>query len=208
MLGYSKFAMADVTASPVLGRTWEIKENDLLDVMMARMKEKLGNGGLEKFQAETVRRVKEGVENPEPIEGITRATKSKTTYYDPSVTATENITNLDNQIVVAAGTKVNPLHFIGYSKKLLFIDARDEGQVLFAEAYHKQAKRPVKVVLVAGSYMKLMRQWKRSVYYDQAGTITRKLGITEVPALAWVDPNKPDAMRIDTFPVDKEGNKQ
>jgi conjugal transfer pilus assembly protein TraW len=36
---------------------------------------------------------------------------------------------------------------------------------------------------VAGSYLALMQRWQVLVYYDQQGALTRKLGITHVPAL-------------------------
>ena len=34
-----------------------------------------------------------------------------------------------------------------------------------------------------GSYLELMRRWKRPVFFDQQGTLTDKLGIRHVPAL-------------------------
>ena len=41
----------------------------------------------------------------------------------------------------------------------------------------------VKPILVAGSYLDLMKAWQLSVYFDQQGVLTRKFGITQVPAL-------------------------
>ena len=41
----------------------------------------------------------------------------------------------------------------------------------------------MKPILVGGSYLALMQSWHVPVYYDQQGLLTRRLGITQVPAL-------------------------
>ena len=38
-------------------------------------------------------------------------------------------------------------------------------------------------ILVGGSYLDLMKSWRMPVYFDQQGLLTRRLGITQVPAL-------------------------
>jgi len=38
-------------------------------------------------------------------------------------------------------------------------------------------------ILTGGSYLDLMRRWKRPVYYDQQGQLVEKFGIRHVPAL-------------------------
>ncbi|MGR0140608.1 type-F conjugative transfer system protein TraW, partial [Pseudomonas sp. RSP] len=40
-----------------------------------------------------------------------------------------------------------------------------------------------KVILVAGSFLKLNREWGRPVYFDQQGILTKKFGIERVPAV-------------------------
>jgi len=45
----------------------------------------------------------------------------------------------------------------------------------------------VKVILTGGSYLDLMRRWRRPVFYDQQGNLTTKLGIRHVPALVTQD---------------------
>jgi len=41
----------------------------------------------------------------------------------------------------------------------------------------------VKPILVGGSYVGLMKSWGTPVFYDQEGTLVRKLGISAVPAI-------------------------
>lgn len=39
------------------------------------------------------------------------------------------------------------------------------------------------MILVAGSFLKLNREWGRPVYFDQMGILTKKFGIERVPAV-------------------------
>jgi conjugal transfer pilus assembly protein TraW len=78
---------------------------------------------------------------------------------------------------------VNPLDTVSLSKQLLFIDARDASQVGRAKTTLEERQGKVKLILTGGSYLDLMRRWKRPVFYDQQGQLTEKLGIRHVPAL-------------------------
>jgi conjugal transfer pilus assembly protein TraW len=138
------------------------------------------------------------IQQPQPVPGITRASKPDTRYYDPSVTAAQDIRDAEGNVVVKAGTKANPLDYMGLSKVLLFIDAADKQQVAYADQYYQDSKKPVKVILVGGSYMALMRQWKRPVYFDQGGYLTAQLGISQVPALVYQESPAATQLRVDT----------
>ena len=72
---------------------------------------------------------------------------------------------------------------VGLSKHLLFFDARDPRQVVRARQLIDVYQGRVKPILVAGSYLDLMKSWKLRVYYDQEGVLVRKFGITAVPAI-------------------------
>jgi conjugal transfer pilus assembly protein TraW len=69
------------------------------------------------------------------------------------------------------------------SKHLLFFDATDAQQVHHARALIDHYAGRVKPILVAGSYLDLMKRWQIPVYYDQQALLTRKFGIERVPAL-------------------------
>ena len=97
---------------------------------------------------------------------------------------------------MAPGTKVNPLDTVSLSKALLFIDARDAAQVGRARGILDERGGKVKVILTGGSYLELMRRWKRAVFFDQEGTLTDKLGIRHVPAIVSQEGKR---LRIDEF---------
>lgn len=190
-----------------LGKTYSIGERDFLEVIREKLQAKQDSGEIAAMQQAMQATVRHTVENPAPVPGITRATQAATRHYDPAVIAPNGIRDAEGNEVIKAGTQVNPLDFISFSKVLLFIDGRDPQQAAYAERYYRDSHKPVKVVLVGGSYMKLMREWKRPVFYDQGGYLTRRLAITAVPALVYQDKPSDNTLRIDTIvlPQDTRG---
>jgi conjugal transfer pilus assembly protein TraW len=86
-------------------------------------------------------------------------------------------------LLFAAGTRKNPLEVVSLSKRLLFFDARDPRQVARARELIASYGGKVKPILTGGSYLDLMKAWRVAVYFDQQGTLTRRFGIRQVPAL-------------------------
>ena len=167
----------------VIGPVYPIAEPSLLEVILAKLREADANGVMARLQRDTQASVKRGIEQPAPVTGITKTTKARSFYYDPSIVVPYAITNADGKVIVAPGTKVNPLDTVSLSKRLLFIDARDAAQIGRARGILDEHGGKVKVILTGGSYLELMRHWKRPVFYDQQGQLTDQLGIRHVPAL-------------------------
>ncbi len=166
-----------------VGPVYAITEPDLLKTLLGKLKEKERSGELARLQEEAKQRSIRAIENPAPVPGLSKAATARTFYYDPSITVTRNVTDAKGKLLVPAGTRVNPLDYVSLSKKLFFFDARDKAQVRQAEDLIRRLDGRVKPILTGGSYMGLMRQWKRKVYFDQQGTLVKKFGIEHVPAL-------------------------
>ncbi len=155
------------------GHVFTIIEEDFLEVINARL-QKID---WDEFNKNTQNKTKEYIERPTAVSGIVNAKESKEFFYDPTYVLDQDIRDHNNQLLHAAGTKVNPLEFIPLREALLFIDGDDESQVKFA------LKQQAKIILVKGSPLKLQRKEKIWIYFDQGGVLTSKLGITQVPAL-------------------------
>ncbi len=166
----------------VYGNTWEIAEPDLLDALMAKLKSMEKAGKIKQLEQEARRRALATIENPKPVPGITKARQSRKWTFDPSVRVQETIKDHLGNVIAPAGRVVNPLAYTSLTKPLLFIDARDKRQVRYASAFVGREPR-AKVILVGGSWLDLTRTWKRQVFYDQAGFITGRFGIRQVPAV-------------------------
>jgi len=167
----------------VIGPVYPIAEPSLLEVILAKLREADANGVMARLQRDTQASVKRGIEQPAPVARITKTTQARSFYYDPSIVVPYAITDADGKVIVAPGTTVNPLDTVSLSKRLLFIDARDTAQIGRARGILDAHGGKVKVILTGGSYLELMRHWKRPVFYDQQVQLTARLGIRPVPAL-------------------------
>lgn len=167
----------------VIGPVYPIAEPSLLEVILSKLREAEATGVLARLQRDTQANAKRGIEEPAPVARIKKTTKARSFYYDPTIVVPYAITDAEGNVIVRPGTKVNPLDTVSLSKALLFIDARDAAQVGRAGNILDERGGKVKVILTGGSYLDLMRRWKRPVFYDQQGMLTEKLGIRHVPAL-------------------------
>jgi len=166
-----------------LGPTYEITEPDFLSFIEQRLREKERSGELKRLREQAVARGTEAVRHPKPAPGLRTAVVARTFYFDPTFTLDHNVTDVEGRLLFASGTRANPLDVVSLSKHLLFIDARDQRQVRQARRLVETYQGRVKLILTAGSYLDLMKSWRRPVYYDQDGRLTGRLGISQVPAL-------------------------
>ena len=167
----------------VIGPTYEISEPHLLQMIEQRLREKERSGELGRLEAEARKRSIATVKNPPPVTGLRPTNTVRTFYFDPSFSLDRNILGPQGELLFAAGTRKNPLEVVSLSRHLLFFDARDPRQVGRARQLIALYQGRVKPILVGGSYLDLMQSWHLPVYYDQQGLLTRRLGITQVPAL-------------------------
>lgn len=166
-----------------VGPTWPIAEPDMLAWIAERLRAKERSGEIARAQRQARERAVAAITDPPPVPGIGPALGPRTHYVDPTVTLDANVVDDQGRVLYAAGTRANPLAVVSLSNHLLFLDARDRRQVRLAGELIERYDGRVKPILVAGSYLDLMRQWKRRVYYDQHGTLVARLGITRVPAI-------------------------
>lgn len=178
----------------VIGPVYPIAEPSLIEVIQTQLRQMEASGGLERLQRESQARIRRQVEQPAPVAGITKATRARSFHFDPSIEVPYPILDADGRMLVAPGTRVNPLDTVSLSRPLLFIDARDSAQLERAQGLLRTHKGQVKLILTGGSYLELMRRWKLAVFYDQQGHLTTRLGIRHVPALVSQDGNR---LRID-----------
>lgn len=170
-----------------LGPTYEIGEPHLLAFIEHRLREKERSGELQRLAEAARARGIDTVRQPPPVEGLRTTERPRTFYVDPSFTLDRNITDPQGRLMFAAGTRKNPLEVVSLSRHLLFFDARDPRQVKHARELSGRYAGRIKPILTGGSYLDLMKAWRVPVYYDQAGTLTRRFGIRQVPALVSQD---------------------
>lgn len=170
-----------------IGPTYEIGEPHLLAFIERRLREKERSGELQRLAEAARARGIDTVRQPPPVEGLRTTERPRTFYVDPSFTLDRNITDPQGRLMFAAGTRKNPLEVVSLSRHLLFFDARDPRQVKHASELSGRYAGRIKPILTGGSYLDLMKAWRVPVYYDQSGTLTRRFGIRQVPALVSQD---------------------
>ena len=166
-----------------LGPTYGIAEPHLLDFIQRRLRDKEQSGELQSLMQDAQARGINAVKQPTPVPGLRATDTARTFYVDPSFTLDRNIVDSQGRLLFPAGTRKNPLDVVTLSKQLLFFDARDRRQVTRARELITRYNGRVKPILTGGSYLNLMTAWRVPVYFDQQGTLTRRLGIRQVPAL-------------------------
>ncbi len=173
-----------------IGPVYPIGEENALTLIMKKLREKAQSGALQKFQAQAVRRSINSVTNMPPVEGIVAATQRTRRRIDPTVTYTQAITTDTGQIVIPAGTRINPLEVMRLSKSLIFFDGRDVAQ---RKAVHRLVARDptkVKPILIAGSWLEITKAWHTQVYYDQQRLLSQRFGIRAVPSVIYQQGNQ------------------
>ena len=178
-------ALPPATATDLgrIGPTHPIGEPHLLEDIQRRLQQKERSGELKMLEDAARARAVKAVAEPAPVTGLQAATRARSFYYDPTLVLDRNVVDDQGRVLFAAGTRRNPLEVVALSKRLLFFDARDPRQVRQARRLIEVHGGRVKPILVGGSYLDLMQAWRVRVYYDQNGTLTRQLGIAQVPAL-------------------------
>lgn len=189
---------AHATDLGTLGPTYEIAEPHLLQMIEQRLREKERTGELARIEQDARARGTEAVRSPAPVAGVQTTAQPRTFYFDPTYTLDRNILGAQGELMFTAGTKANPLDVVSLSRHLLFFDARDSRQVRRARELMAHYQGKVKPILTGGSYLDLMKSWRIPVYYDQQGLLTRRLGITQVPALVSQEGRR---LRIDEMEV-------
>ena len=194
MLLFSLSPIAHAEELGVVGPIYDIAEPDLLEVIKSRLGRMEKTGELARKQAEYRDHVIGAVEKPKPVPGLKATTAKRTYFIDPTWTLDRDIRSADGALLFARGQKVNPLDHTSLREKLVFFDGRDRRQVSFARQMLRNQDRAVKPIMVAGEPLNLMRDWKRQIFYDQGGTLVRRLGIRQVPAVVNQDGKR---LRVD-----------
>lgn len=180
----------DINDCGIYGHLFKIKEPSLLDEIYERLHNLQKDGKIEGLQQEFANRAKKKMLKPNSVEGIIKAQKNKSWLYDPSFIQKEAIRDIEDNIIVKANTKVNPLETISFGEPLIFIDGEDEKQINWVMNKTGRKNTNGKIVLTNGSPIRLGNRYRIAIYFDQGGILCRKFNIKAVPAIIMQEGNK------------------
>lgn len=161
----------------VHGHVFPIIEQSLFEVIAEKLAKASKDGKLQAMQQQFKERAISKIMRPSTILGLKRASQNRSWTYNPSITQIEPITDHHGKIIVAAGTKVNPLDSISWGQSLILIDGDDQQQIDWA------ISQKGKIVLTNGSPIELSEKLARPIYFDQGGLLTERFNIEAIPAI-------------------------
>ncbi|WP_367190272.1 type-F conjugative transfer system protein TraW [Burkholderia sp. Ed8] len=167
----------------VVGPTYPIAEHDAIAMLKHRLVELQANGGLAAIERRARQRALHDITSLPPVPGISTVSEYSSRLIDPTVTYAKPVTNDEGAVIVAAGTRINPLDIVTLHERLVFFDGRDASQVKAVQALAARSGDSIKPILTAGAWLELTKSWKRQVYFDQQGRLSQRFGITRVPAV-------------------------
>lgn len=157
---------------PVEGQIFPIAEENLLEVLEKNLKEPS-----QKQQEKWQKILEEKIKRPTPVQGLQEAKEYNSWYFDPTTTFEEEATDLEGNVIVPAGTKINPLETISLQTGLLFFDGDSDNHVEWA----KSQEGEFKWILMKGSPINLEEKEQRNVYFDQGGFLCRTFNVEKIP---------------------------
>lgn len=163
------------------GTVWAIAEPDLLAQIHARLAALEASGETKKLNDRLKQRTIARVNRPSPVAGLARAETPRSWLFDPTIAVAENITDNKGRVIIAAGTRVNPLDSVPLRQPLVFLDGDDAEQLAWATKTYASTR--AKFILVAGAPLELMKARQRRFWFDQEGKLVRRFGIRAVPAV-------------------------
>ena len=161
----------------VQGHTFPIIERSLLEVIMGRLHQAEQSGRLATLQEQFKNRVKAKVMHPNAVRGIKHTDIERTFTFDPSITQKGDVKDHRGNLIVKDGTQVNPLDKLAWGRPWVFIDGDVPEHVTWA------LTQDADIILVKGAPLDLQAAHNHRFYFDQAGVLSHKFGIQQVPAI-------------------------
>ena len=164
------------------GDTWDIRERNLIAVLKDNLKQHFDGRSQADIEREMQKKAEDEAMRPPPVAGLTTGRETLSRLFDPSFTVQRDIADQNGVVFAHKGQVVNPFDVIPvFDETLYFIDADDDRQIAWVKQQvpHTTTSR---VILVNGNVRDSAQALGSRVYFDQTGSITKKFGITQVPA--------------------------
>lgn len=163
------------------GTVFPITEPDFLEAIMTRLRAMEDGGELARMEREMQDRTREYIERPDAARDQPPAEAYRAFRFDPSITLDRDLADHNGQVFAAAGTRVNPLAWSGFSKRIVVIDGDAPDQVEFA--LQDGNELDTLIVIARGAPLALMREHGRRFWFDQDGVILDRFGLERLPSV-------------------------
>ncbi len=162
------------------GQVFPIAEEDIRTLIMRRLQWMEKTGELAQAQKEIQARVSAHVVRPTPL-NLPTTNHPKRFQVDPTVIVNHDIFTPEGILIAQQGAHINPFEHVAFRKNLVFLNADDKAQVVWAKTHHQDYGR-VKWILTRGDVSKAAEIFGR-VYFDIGGKLSKQLHIQHVPSV-------------------------
>ena len=181
------------------GALFPIHEQDVLELITSGFQNLEDDGRLDQIRSDAQDLVKSRVERPNG-RFFPRATQSAAFTVDLTITLERDLADHRGQVFARAGTRINPMQYSRFSKRIVMIDGDDADQVAFA--LRQGNELDTLIVLTNGPSLDLMRAHGRRFWFDMDAQMSTKFGIRALPS---VITRQDPLMRVEEINLEGDG---
>jgi len=163
------------------GPLWGIAEPNLLEVIQTRLQTMDETGEIAAMQQEMQDRTRAYVERPRPVQGLLRAEETRLFEVDLTITLNRDLRDAQGRVFASEGTRINPMDYSRFDKRIILFDGDDPAQVAFA--LEEGNELDTLLVLTNGAPLDLMRAHGRRFYFDQDAQMVAAFHIERLPSV-------------------------
>lgn len=182
----------------VYGTLFPVTEPDFLQEIIGRFQTMEETGELKEMERAMQARTRAYIDRPTVGALLPPAEEYRAFEFDPSITLDRDLMDQNGTVFAKAGTRVNPLAYSGFSKRIVVIDGDEEAQVKFALSEGNEID--TLIVIAKGAPLDLSNNHGRRFWFDQQGVIVARFGLEYLPSvITRADP----VMLIEEIPVEE-----
>lgn len=168
----------------IIGSVYPVAETDFIIMAQSRMEKKFNEGDFLQSQKTAMQ---SAADRPPSVLGLSSILTTRQHWIDPSITVPMDVRDRNGHLILAAGSRWNPLTQYTWTKTLIFFDADNPAQMTWLERQEPWLNHQALLILVNGSVGEATHHFKQHVYFDQRGRLVQRLRINHVPAIVRQD---------------------
>lgn len=163
------------------GTVFPISEPDFLEEILSRLRAMEESGEMAEMQQSMEDTTRSYIERPHASAHLLPAEEYRAFQFDPSIVVERDIADHNGVVFAHAGTRVNPLDYSQFNKRIVIIDGDVEDQVEYALSEGNELD--TLIVMVNGAPLALGRAHGRRFWFDQNAEFIARFGVERLPTV-------------------------
>jgi len=163
------------------GTVFPVTEPDFLEEILSRLRDMEQSGEMAAMQQSMQDTTRSYIERPHASAVLPPAEEYRAFQFDPSIVVERDIADHNGVVFAHAGTRVNPLDYSHFNKRIIIIDGDIEDQVEFALSDGNELD--TLIVMINGAPLELGRAHGRRFWFDQNAEFIARFGVERLPTV-------------------------